>query len=557
MVVSDIKSRPQPISVKTTDDRASSSLGATASAVNYTSAPPSSATSTTILRLDDVMVDFGEELVYSPSPASSPASAMSPPHSPSASSLNSGLDDQLGTPTDLGSPIALPKVKDFPDYPSCYPSITVPHADDVAADSYGLHESEYVAKHRDALDMYLESEEYYEAIEEEVARFKEEDLRYSGIAALPTLPPLRPPQSPVPDSTTLPLPFPQQLRKTRARAAKQPTPPHQPLPIKSCPTPDDFVDPTEHIRAATGIPLSMPVNLWSLPNPAPGDRPGLSLSHLVLLAIHGSPARKLTKRQICEALGSRFPLSLATTKTEGSVRHLLSLGSWFIKSPRPLGERGQGGYWIINIEARSKWGKYKRERKRHATVSRAGPSHTHDKDDEQDELSDSSSSSVALPPPKRRKTLGASAPPKPMAPPRPRKSTRAMWSAASTSASLYDGSINGFRVARLVAPREPPLAMPVIKADLFLSHFVFSLSCFEFALFCMLYPEVRFVARGNELQPSLLFRDAVSHADISLTSLISDSVAIVVYRNQVCSVEIAGEGWNRGDFSHPRDARLP
>ncbi|KAK6995733.1 hypothetical protein R3P38DRAFT_107196 [Favolaschia claudopus] len=455
MVVSDIKSRPQPISVKTTDDRASSSPAATASAVNYTSAPPSSSTSTTILRLDDVMVDFGEELVYSPSPASSPASAMSPPpHSPSASSFNSGLDDQLQTPSDLGSPIALPKVEDFPDYPSRYPSITVPHVDDVAADSYALHESEYVAKHRDALDMYLESEEYYDAIEEEVARFKEEDLRYSGIAALPTLPPLRPPQSPAPDSTTLPLPFPQQLRKTRARAAKQPPPPHQRLPIKSCPTPDDFVDPTEHIRAATGIPLSMPVNLWSLPNPAPGDRPGLSLSHLVLLAIHGSPARKLTKRQICEALGSRFPLSLATTKTEGSVRHLLSLGSWFIKSPRPLGERGQGGYWIINIEARSKWGKYKRERKRHATVSGTGLSHTHDEDDEKDELSDGSSSSVDPPPPKRRKTLGASAPLKPMAPPRLRKSTRAMWSAASTSASLYDGPING--LAYMHIPPPPP-----------------------------------------------------------------------------------------------------
>ncbi|KAK6987707.1 hypothetical protein R3P38DRAFT_2805610 [Favolaschia claudopus] len=456
MVVSDIKSRPQSMDVMTKDDRSLNSPGPTPSVATYTSAPSSSSTSATILRLDDVMVDFGEELVYSLSPASSPASVMSPPQSPSAASLNSGFDDQLRTPSDLGSPSALPKVEDFPDYPSHYPSITVPHPDGVAADSYGLDESEHVAKHCDALDMYLESEEYYDAIKEEVARFKEEDLQYSGIAALPTLPPLPPPQSPAFDSTTLPLPFPQQLRKTRARATKQPPPPHQRLPIKSCPTPDDFVDPTEHIRAATGIPLSMPVNLWSLPDPAPGARPRLSLSHLVLLAIHGSPARKLTKRQICEALGSRFPLSLANQKTEGSVRHLLSLGSWFIRSPRPPGERGQGGYWIINIEARSKWGKYKRERKRHATVSGTGPSHTHDEDDEKDELSDSSSSSIAPPPLKRRKTLGASAPPKPMAPPRPRKSTRAMWSAVSTPSSIYDGPNNGF--AHMHLPPPPPQA---------------------------------------------------------------------------------------------------
>lgn len=62
----------------------------------------------------------------------------------------------------------------------------------------------------------------------------------------------------------------------------------------------------EYLRQQLNIPSYQAVNLWALPDPPHGQRPSQPLPVLIKLAIHGSPKRKLTLREIYLALEERF-----------------------------------------------------------------------------------------------------------------------------------------------------------------------------------------------------------------------------------------------------------
>lgn len=64
-------------------------------------------------------------------------------------------------------------------------------------------------------------------------------------------------------------------------------------------------DTEQYLRGLLNIPIGHPVNLYSLPDPPAGERPG-PLPNLVKLAIFGSPGRRLTLQGICNALEERF-----------------------------------------------------------------------------------------------------------------------------------------------------------------------------------------------------------------------------------------------------------
>ncbi|KAK7027007.1 hypothetical protein R3P38DRAFT_2477106, partial [Favolaschia claudopus] len=69
-----------------------------------------------------------------------------------------------------------------------------------------------------------------------------------------------------------------------------------------------FPDPGEFIREHTGIHPSMPVTLSSVATPPDGQKPQLPLVYMILLAIYGSPMRKLALKEICDSIRLRFPI---------------------------------------------------------------------------------------------------------------------------------------------------------------------------------------------------------------------------------------------------------
>ena len=70
---------------------------------------------------------------------------------------------------------------------------------------------------------------------------------------------------------------------------------HQPIP-----------DPEEYLRQKLALRPGDAINLWSLPDPEPGQRPPHSYPLLVRLAIYGSPNKRMTLKQIYEAIENRF-----------------------------------------------------------------------------------------------------------------------------------------------------------------------------------------------------------------------------------------------------------
>lgn len=65
-------------------------------------------------------------------------------------------------------------------------------------------------------------------------------------------------------------------------------------------------DPGEYLRQKLGLKPGDPVNLWSLSDPEPGQRPTHSYPLLVRLAIYGSPNQRMTLKQIYAAIEERF-----------------------------------------------------------------------------------------------------------------------------------------------------------------------------------------------------------------------------------------------------------
>lgn len=150
--------------------------------------------------------------------------------------------------------------------------------------------------------------------------------------------------------------------------------------------PNSFVsapDTEEYLRQQLDIRPYQPVNLWALPDPPPGQKPSQPLPVLIKLAIHGSPKKKLTLREIYLALEERFVWFRETSDKawKGSIRHNLSLNKVFRNILRPITEPGKGRYWVLDI---SDGEGYKRERKRRSRKLRFGEGD----DDDDDDLSD-------------------------------------------------------------------------------------------------------------------------------------------------------------------------
>ncbi len=68
----------------------------------------------------------------------------------------------------------------------------------------------------------------------------------------------------------------------------------------------DGPDTMSHIRALVPGALDDNVNLYSLSDPGPNEKPGYPYPTLIKLAIHGSPNRRLSLQGIYAALEDRF-----------------------------------------------------------------------------------------------------------------------------------------------------------------------------------------------------------------------------------------------------------
>ncbi|KAK1222696.1 Forkhead box protein D2 [Marasmius sp. AFHP31] len=129
------------------------------------------------------------------------------------------------------------------------------------------------------------------------------------------------------------------------------------------------MDQEENLRVQYRIPQHLPLSLDVLEDPAPGERPALSLPALVQLAIWSSPGRRLRLREIVEVIRGRFECFKGEggQKLAASVRHLLSLHSVFKRLPKEVeyshhdtestkigtkGKRTQtdrGRYWVLDL----------------------------------------------------------------------------------------------------------------------------------------------------------------------------------------------------------------
>ncbi|TFK17478.1 hypothetical protein FA15DRAFT_761043 [Coprinopsis marcescibilis] len=148
-----------------------------------------------------------------------------------------------------------------------------------------------------------------------------------------------------------------------------------------------LAEPEEYLRTKLGLKPGDPINLWSLPDPEPGQRPPHPYPILIRLAIQGSNNKRLTLKGIYEAVEARFEYYKNDPKGawKGSIRHNLSLNKCFRNVNRPLTEPGKGNYWEID---HSQGEGYKRDRKRKARKNKSG--RDKDEDDEDDFSGDSS-----------------------------------------------------------------------------------------------------------------------------------------------------------------------
>ncbi|KAI5122278.1 hypothetical protein M0805_002358 [Coniferiporia weirii] len=115
-----------------------------------------------------------------------------------------------------------------------------------------------------------------------------------------------------------------------------------------------------------GLPPNAPLDLSSLLDPPPGEKPQYHYHVLMKLAILGTSSQRATLQEILAAIRGRFSYYQMLGKKEStafgnSVRHSLSLLSAFIRVPKPATEPGKGAYWTVDF---SKGEGNKRERKR-------------------------------------------------------------------------------------------------------------------------------------------------------------------------------------------------
>lgn len=156
-----------------------------------------------------------------------------------------------------------------------------------------------------------------------------------------------------------------------------------------------FPDAGPYLRQQLGIQPHEPVNLWSLSDPPPGEKPNQPYPMLIKLAIYGSPNKQLTLQEIYSELEKRFTWFRERHNErawKNSIRHNLSLNKVFRPVPRPITDPGKGSYWQLDVSGGEG---YKRARKRRSRASRASHSHS-EEDDEEDtsELDDETDGSL-------------------------------------------------------------------------------------------------------------------------------------------------------------------
>ncbi|KAF8645878.1 hypothetical protein AX16_007536 [Volvariella volvacea WC 439] len=123
----------------------------------------------------------------------------------------------------------------------------------------------------------------------------------------------------------------------------------------------------EYLRKQLGIAPGLPVDLWSLPDPPPGQRPSYTLPVLVKLAIYGSENKRLTLQGIYDAIAERFEYYRKQKKNawKHSIRHNLSLNKVFRRAYRAVvdtdAKGDRGGFWVLDF---SEGEGYKRDRRR-------------------------------------------------------------------------------------------------------------------------------------------------------------------------------------------------
>ncbi|EIW57162.1 winged helix DNA-binding domain-containing protein, partial [Trametes versicolor FP-101664 SS1] len=72
---------------------------------------------------------------------------------------------------------------------------------------------------------------------------------------------------------------------------------------------------------------------------------------LIILAIHGSPDRRLTLLEIYSAFEDRFEWYRQNTQKlqwKNSIRHNLSLYRCFRRMSKPVGDPRKGSFWVVD-----------------------------------------------------------------------------------------------------------------------------------------------------------------------------------------------------------------